>query len=399
MKQLPAAAPLFSRLAALPFADKAAAGFGLMGALFFCAMILAGLGVHAARMSADAARNGRLPLMETALELEEVTYEATFHAAMFGVSGDMASYSAARIRFAALRDATAALAARVSGLPEGLALSRDVDILRNLAVRLDQLVEKKRTVNETLGAERAKLRRAADVMGETLTELQARTASATSDGRSDATLDEKAMLLVLNGFAMAVEEVAGRALAAGLTRPPDDLAQAVGYFTERWNEAREACRAAAALPASGVASARPRLDPGGEMDTQAALFRSIMRSILLSLEEAGRVSAERAEVTANLASVTRSMTARARAAMVEAMDRTDTALRGATAMLAVCALLACVLAGGSAALFFRSRKLGLPRDNARRIGHNHGGSAPMSRPAAPNDGAITDGKTNDREQP
>lgn len=353
-----AASRAAARLNGLPPADRAAMGFGLMTALFFCAMLLAGLGTHAARTSADTVRSVRLPLMDAALNLESAVYEAVFHASMFGVSGDMTSYSGARIRFSAMRDAAAELGARAGGVPESEPLGRDLELLRELAARLDVLVEKKRTVNETLDAERARLRRTADAIGEMLTELQARTASATARG-AEKSLDEKARLLILNGFALTVEEVTGRALAAGLTRSPDDLAEARRYFVQRWDEARDACRAAAGLPASG-GGARQRESLAEDLDGEVAEYRAIIESIHLSLEEATRANRERAEVISRLLALTRGVVDHVRDGMRDAADRADTALRGATATLFACALLACILASGSAALFFRSRRASSP---------------------------------------
>lgn len=375
-----AARNIVSRLGSFPLADRAAVGFGLMTALFFCAMLIAGLGTHAARTSADTVRSVHLPLMDTALNLEGVVYEAIFHASMFGISGDMASYSGARIRFSAMRDAATALGRQAGGVAMSGPLVRDLETIRELAARLDMLVEKKRTVNETLGAERARLRRYADIMGEILTELQARTASATTAGGNE-NLDEKARLLILNGFALTVEEVTGRALAAGLTRSPDDLAAARRHFAQRWDEAREACRAAAELPASG-GGARQQESLADDLAGQVAVYRAVMQSIHLSLEEAARANAERADVIARLATLTRGTVDHVRDTMRDAAERADIALRGATATLFACALLACILATGAAVLFFRSRPMSLPvttRDGQGII-INESGALPRTPP-------------------
>ncbi|MDL2209807.1 hypothetical protein LJC26_03270 [Desulfovibrio sp. OttesenSCG-928-O18] len=341
------------RLAGLSFADKVAAGFGLVIALLLCAVIIAGLGAHAARTGADEVKNRHLPLMETALALEGLVYEAVFHVSMFGSSGAMASYSGARIRFATIRDTAAYLAEQAAGIPEGREIVRDMDSLRGLTRQLDLVVEKKRTLNDALAAERVKLRRAADAMGDILLDLQARTASvATADGGAK-TRDEKARLLALNGFALAVEAVTGQAVAAGVGKSANDLARAETYFAERWREGREACAAAALLPASGAVQSVA--DAAKEMESLAATFREIMGQMRFNLEEGSRLTGDRTEITENLTMLTRGLVAQVRANMELAATRADTALAGATVTLFAGALLACILAVGAAIGFVRSR--------------------------------------------
>lgn len=342
-----------NRLAGLSFADKVAAGFGGVIALLFCSMIIAGLGAHAARESADSVKNRRLPLMETALALEGEVYEAIFHSSMFGSSGDMASYSAARIRFAAMRETANILADRAGAVPGGAAVVRDMEVLRDLARQLDLVVEKKRTLNEALAVQRGKLRRTADAMGEALLELQARTAAATTRGK-ETTLDEKARLLMLNVFALAVEDVTGRALAAGTARGAADLSKADAYFAERWEESRGAVASASALPSSAP-GVRPAQTGGADMEQSVAAYRETMLAMLSHLEEAARLNAERGDITNQLAALTRGIVGLVRADMAKAVTRADTALRGATATLFAGVILACALAAGAAIAFARSR--------------------------------------------
>ena len=345
---------LASHLGGFSLANRALVGLGLATALFFCAMLTAGMGTHTARTHASSARSIHIPLMQGALELESAVYEVVFHASMFGLSGDMASYSEARIRFSTIRDIAAALSRQTEGIPENQYILRDLALLRESAARLDVLVEKKRTINETLEAERARLRKTADIMGEILLELQARTASATTAKGNDKNLDEKARLLILNGFALAVEEVSGRALSAGLTRSLDDLAEARSYFALRWDDAVEACRIAAELPASG--SGTRQQDPlADDLTLQVAEFRATMQSIYRSLEEAMRANRERSEVIVRLTTLTRGTVDYARTGVREAADNVDVALRGVTAALFICAFLVCLFTAGAAFLFFRSR--------------------------------------------
>lgn len=341
------------RLAGLSFADKVAAGFGLVIALLLCAVIIAGLGAHAARSGADEVKNRHLPLMETALALEGLVCEAVFHASMFGSSGEKANYSEARIRFATIRDTASRLAEQAEGIPDGRDIIRDMDSLRGLTRQLDLVVEKKRTLNDALAAERVKLRRSADAMGDILLDLQARVASvATADSRAK-TRDEKTWLLALNGFALTVEAVTGQAVAANVSKSADDLARAEAYFLERWRESRDACIAAALLPASGAV--RFVADPAGEMESLTATFREIMGLMRFTLEESARLTDGKAETTERLGALTRGLVTRVRANMELAATRADTALAGAAVTLFAGAFLACILAVGAAVLFVRAR--------------------------------------------
>lgn len=350
-----------SRLGTLSFFDKTTTGLGLAVIVLLAAACVAGFGVHAARTNAEALRIRHLPLMETALALEVQVYEAVFHVGMFGASGDADRYSAARIRFANMRKTASNLAAQAAGAPETHALVRDVDLLLAKTKDLDRVVEKKRTLNEALEAERLKLRETADALNETLLELQARTAAVTTPKGSDESLNEKARLLALNGFALAVEEVAGRALAASATRNEQDLAEARAYFANRWGETRETCLAASALPASAAAAAtRRESDLAGDMEALATAQLASMQSILLILEESGRVNGERTEVASGLSSLARNVVALARANMEIAATNSDKALRGATAALSACALLACGLAACAGAALLRSKPKAFP---------------------------------------
>ena len=344
----------------LSFSDRVAAGLGAVIGLLFCAVIIAGLGAHAARVAADDMRSRYLPFMETAHALEGLVYEAVFHVGMFGISGDMASYSGARIRFSNIRSTAGLLAAQAPTIPEGSALAREMEILGDLAARLDMVVEKKRTLNDELAAKQTDLRKVADNMGEILLDLQARVASAREGKGKDISLDEKARLLVLNGFSLTVAELTGRVLTAGVAKSAEDLAKAQAYFTVRWEEAREACSAAAALPSPEGISIGPRSaeNPASGLDTLVTAYAELLGTIRFNLEETARVTLDRAQVTGRLTALTRKIVAIASSSIGAAADRTDTALRGAVATLFACALLACILAIGAAVVFVRSRSAG-----------------------------------------
>lgn len=354
--QHPRKAFLKRTLAGLPLSDKIATGLGFVIGLLFCAVIIAGLGTHAARSSADAMKTRHLPFMETALSLERLVYEAVFHVSMFGITGDMASYSGARIQFPDIRAMADRLTGEAMGLPEGHTFARDMEVLRDLAEQLNMVVEKKRTLNDELAAEQAKLQKTAGDMGEILLDLQARVASARAAKETDVTLDEKARLLVLNGFSLAVAEVTGRVLAAGVARNAEDMAKAQAYFTVRWEEARDACAEAAALGShDGTGAARTAKNPADRMDSLVAAYAEILGTIRFNLEESARIALDRISITGRLTALARGIVAASRASMVAAADSTDTALRGATATLFACALLACILAVGAAIAFVRSR--------------------------------------------
>ena len=342
-----------------PRSDRAAAGLGIALALLLCTVIIAGFGTHAARTAADDMKNRYLPFMETALTLEALVYEAVFHVSMFGISGDLASYSGARIHFTHIREAADRLAREAGGLHEGQPLARDMEVLRDLAVRLDLVVEKKRTLNDQVDAEQGKLQKTADDMGEILLDLQARLASARAGKGNDIDLDEKARLLVLSGFSLAVAEVTGRVLAAGVAKSAEDLARAQAYFTQRWEEARDAYSAAASLPSPEGISTSPRSaeKPASDLETLVESYAGILNTIRFNLEESARVTSDRVEVSGKLAVLTRKLVLTIETGMAAVADRTDTALRGATAALFACGLLACVLAVGAVLIFARSRSI------------------------------------------
>lgn len=341
----------------LPLSDRVAIGLGFVISLLFCAVVIAGLGTHAARTAADDMKSRYLPFMETALTLEGLVYEAVFHVSMFGISGDMASYSGARIRFANIRTAADRLTAQAEGLQEGHVLARDMEVLRDLAVQIDLVVEKKRTLNDAVTTEQAKLQKVADGMGEILLDLQARVAAARDGKGSEINLDEKARLLVLNGFSLAVAEVTGRTLAAGVAKNAEDLARVQAYFSVRWEEAKDACFAASELSSPEGISTAPRNaeNPANDLDSLVAAYAEILGTIRFNLEEAARVTDDRIHVTGRLTALTRGLVAVVRASIANAADRTDTALRGAAATLFACALLACILAIGAAVVYLRSR--------------------------------------------
>lgn len=339
---------LHARLAGPAFADKMAVALGAVIALLSCAVILAGLGAHAARDNADNVKHRHLPLIETAFALEAMVYESIFHASMFGSSGDMASYSAARVRFGVLRETASTFALQASAIPDTKAVSRDMEVMRERIRQLDLVVEKKRTLSEALIGQRNTLRRIADDMDEALATLQTGTVAAPGmvSGRGvDKARDEKARLLVLGGFALAVEEATGQALAAGVARNAADLASAEAYFVSRWNEARESVVAA---DGSGAGLA--------DMEKYVAEYRETVGSMLYYLEEIVRLNGEREAVTGSLVMLTREILALVRENMADAVTRADTALRGATATLFACAILACMLGAGSVMVFVRSSK-------------------------------------------
>lgn len=360
---------LLSRIRSLSFADAVAAGLGLVVGLLFCAVIIVGLGAHAARDSAENLKNQYLPFMETALSLERLVYEAVFHGSIFGVSGDMASYSGARIQFPAIRNAADLLALRAMAVPGGQALARDMEVLRDLAAQFDLVVEKHRTLNDQLAVEQAALQKTADAMNEILLDVQARVASAglvaeRAGKGNDSTLDEKARLLALNGFSLAVAEVTGRVQTAGVAKNAEGLVKAQASFTLRWEEAREACAEAVVPPSpDGISAARTTENPVDAMESLAAAYAERLRSIRFNLEESARVTQDRISLTGRLTALTRNILVAAREVMAAAADRTDTALRGATATLLACVLLACLVGVGAAVLFLRL-KVNLLRQRA-----------------------------------
>ncbi len=341
----------------LPLSDKVPAGLGIVIALLFCAVVIAGLGAHAAREAAEEMKTRHLPFLETALGLEELIYEAVYHSSMFGVSDDMASYSGARIGFASIRTEADRLVKQATAIPEMNRLARDMQTLRDLAHRLDSIVEKKRTLYDERASEQAELQKTAGDMGDILLDLQARLASAPSGpGKETGNLDEKARLLVLNGFSLGVAEVAGRALAAGVAKNAEDMAKAQASFTAHWEEAREACFAAAALPtAAGATPARNVENPDKEMERLVEVFADSLSAIRFNLEESARVTGDRGDITSRLLSLTRSILTAARQNIGDTAERTVTALRGAIATIFACAPLACILAVGAALAFIRAR--------------------------------------------
>lgn len=356
----PAAPPGRLSIKSFSLSDRVATGLGVVIGFLFCAVVIAGLGAHAARTAAEEMRSRHLPFMETAHTLEGLVSEAVFHVSMFGVTGDMASYSGARIRFSNIRTVADHLAAQARNIPEGQALSRDMEVLGNLAAQLDMVVEKKRTLNDELAVKQAELRKTADDMGEILLDLQARLASARVGKGNDISLDEKARLLVLNGFSLTVAELTGRVLAAGAARSAEDLAKAQAYFTVRWEEAREACFAAAALPSpEGISTAPRGADaPAEDLETLVTAYAESLGTIRFNLEENARVTDDTTTITGNLTALTRGLVAVVRNGIGAAADRTDTALRGAAATIFACALLACILAVGAAVAFVRARSGG-----------------------------------------
>ena len=334
--------------------DGGAIGLSLVLGLLFCAVIIAGLGTHAARSSAEDMRIRQLPFMETALSLERLVYETVFHVGMFGSSGDMASYSGARILFPSVRNTADTLSNQALNIPGGQVFARDMEILRNLADQLNMVVEKKRTLNDELATEQEKLQKLAGDMGEILLDLQARVASSKVGNNAEITLDEKARLLVLNGFSLTVAEVTGRVLAAGVTKSAENLIKAQNHFFMRWEEAREACAPAAILPPpEGASAARVFVNPAEDMARLASSYSVILQAIRFNLEESARVTQDRIAISGRLTILTRGLVAAVRSSMSAAADRTDTALRGATVTLFACALLACVLGIGAVLLRFR----------------------------------------------
>lgn len=351
------ATAILGRVKALPLSDKIATILGLVIGLLFCAVVIAGLGTHAAREAAEDMKSRHLPFLETALGLEALIYEAVYHSSMFGISDDMASYSGARIGFASIRTEADRLANQATAIPEMASLTRDMERLRDLAHKLDTVVEKKRTLNDERAQEQTVLQKTAGDMGDILLDLQAALASASTPagtGKENENLDEKARLLVINGFSLAVAEITGRVLAAGVAKNAEDMVKAQTVFTLRWKEARDACFAAAGLPASGgTTPARVAENPGKEMERLVAAFAGSLGAIRFNLEESARVTGDRADTTSRLLSLTRGILAVARGSIADAADRTDTALRGATATIFACALLACILAVGAAFAFAR----------------------------------------------
>ena len=335
---------------------------GLVLGLLFCAVIIAGLGTHAARSSAEEMKTLHLPFMETALSLERLVYETVFHVGMFGSSGDMASYSGARVLFPSVRSTADTLSSQALSIPDGQIFARDMEVLRNLAGQLDMVVEKKRTLNDELAVKQEKLRKLAGDMGEILLDLQARVASAKGGNNEDTTLNEKARLLVLNGFSLTVAEVTGRVLAAGVAQSAEKLVKAQTNFSIRWEEAREACVPAAILPSpEGSNAARVSVGPAEDMVRLVALYGEILDTIRFNLEESARVAQDRIAISGRLTVLTRGLVAAVRSSISAAADRTDIALRGAAVTLFACALLACVLGIGAVLLRYRTQEGAPPR--------------------------------------
>lgn len=334
-----------------------ATGLGIVIGLLLCAVIIAGLGAHAARIAADDMRLRYLPFMETAHTLEGLVYEAVFHVSIFGVSGDMASYSGARIRFSGIGTAAGHLAAQALHIPEGHILARDMEALGTLAAELDMVVEKKRTLNDELTAKQAELRKRADGISEILLDLQARQASVRTGKKDDISLDERARLLVLNGLSLAVAELTGRVLAVGKINHTKGLRMAQELFAARWAEARDACSAAAALPPpEGISAAPHRAEASyAALEQLVDEYADLLGAIRFNLEESARVTADREATTGRLTALTRNLVSEVRDSIAAAAARTDTALRGAAATLFACALLVCILAAGVAVIFARLR--------------------------------------------
>lgn len=331
------------------FFANSARGLLIVAVLFFCAGALALGGAYTAYGEARAVKEKHMPLMEAALTLEGRVYETIFHASIFGSTGDAASYSGSRIRFAGIRESAEAVTKLASYTSRGgetrLKIGRDMELLGDMAQRLDLVVEKQRTLIDSLESEREKLRKSADELGEMLLSLQARTASgsaaspAVSGGKPNIELDEKARLLALNGFALAVEAVTNQA-AAGLSKSAHELAVAEGVFGKRWQEAREACRLAGP-------------DVFARMETSVAVYREIMGLLRFNLEEVERLGLGREDIIGRLAAATRGIVVLARDAASETVVRAEKALF--TALVFGGALFAVALAVG-AGIFFGRRQ-------------------------------------------
>jgi hypothetical protein len=270
----------------------------IVAVLFFCAAAVALRGAFTAYRGSGAVQEEHVPLMEAALTLEGRVYEAIFHASIFGSTEDMASYSSSRIRFAVIResaDAVTKLAAAVPRVSIGRKIGRNMELLGDLAHRMDLTVEKQWTLIDSLASEREKLRKAADDIGEILLSLQARTSSAPASGggKPEIELNEKARLIALNGFALAVEAVTNQA-AAGLSKSAAELFVAEGVFGKRWREAREACRLA-------------EPDVFARMKSGVDSYREIMGLLRFSLEEVERLGLDREKIIGRLAALTRSI--------------------------------------------------------------------------------------------
>lgn len=285
-------------------------------------------------------REKHLPLLEAALRLEGRVYETVFHAGVFGATEDMASYSASRIRFAEVRETAEAVAELASSSPGGSKVSRAVESLDGAAHRLGLALEKQRTLADASVAGREKLRKTADELGEILLALQAGAASSPPEnaGKPEAELDAKARLLALNEFALAVESVAGQAAALSGGRFAG-LAAADEHFGKRWQEAKEACRAAGP-------------DVFGRMEKAVASYREFLAMLRFTLEEGERLAGEREEAAASLVAVAGEVTALERAAMAADVERAYGALSSALFFGGAFFLLA--LAFCAACLYFSS---------------------------------------------
>ncbi|CAK7017098.1 MAG: hypothetical protein DELT_02282 [Desulfovibrio sp.] len=325
-------------LAGFLFADKRRA-LGIVAALLLCAAVVTFCGAYTARSGANAVKEKHMPLMEAALILEGRIYEALFHAAIFGSTGDMASYSGSRIRFAGIRETASQVKnfAQAAGAAE---VSLRMEQMEDFTRRLDLVVEKQRTLIDALASDREKLRKAADDLGEILLNLQARTASAPASGNgsgggganSEGELDAKARLLALNGLALAVEAVTNQA-SAGLSKSAADLAVAEGVFGKRWRDAREACEKAGP-------------DVFAHMEDTVASYRGVMGLLRFSLEEVERLASGREEVTTSLATATRGLVALVRDALAADAARTDAALFATLLFGGVLLLLAVIVGAG-----------------------------------------------------
>lgn len=289
---------------------RVAALRGTAYALLGCAFLSAGLGLCLAQGGAAAIRANHLALLDAALACEVAMYEAAFHASMFGASGDMASYSAARISLAAMRGKASSLASRLRDLPEGAPLGRDMDAMGELILRFDRMLEKKRTIAEAIVGQKERLRRTAGAIGESLLDMQTATAAPASAGNAR---DERARLLLLNEVALALEEATGRALAAGGIRSSQELAAAQATFAERWGKARDAVIAAAAM----IRAADAR-EAGSGIETLVGSYRDTLRVLLVSLEESERLDGERTRTVSRLMIASRAMVDAMRAGMREA---------------------------------------------------------------------------------
>ncbi|GHV55019.1 hypothetical protein FACS1894206_08960 [Deltaproteobacteria bacterium] len=342
----------FAALSSVSSMDKVAALLGAAIALLVCAAVIAGIGARAASGGAEDVRGRYLPLLETAFALDSLVYEAVYHAGMFSHSGEMSAYSTARVHFASIRDTSAHFRDAAGEFAVSSGLIRDLDLLREEMRRLDLALEKRRTLHDALAGEQGKLRGFADTMGEILLDLQARIASAPqSQPDANGEKGEKADLLILGDFALAVEKATGLALAAGISRGAADLKKEESDFAARWEAGRDACLAASGISARGAGKNSP--DPVGELEKLVASYRESLGLLRLTLEEASRLGDDRMSAGAKLTALTRDITGAVSAATANAAARADTALSGVAAIFLACVFLACALAAGAALTLIR----------------------------------------------